>query len=338
MKAAVFKEARKMMVEEVPDPVAGAGEVVVKVKNVGICGSDLHLYLYGYVPSGSIMGHEATGVIASVGDDVTDWKEGDRVLVAGGPCGECDRCKKNNNRFCLNPTAIGMGVLPGAYAEYLRLPQHALLRIPADLGMREAALMDPIGCGHHGAIRGRMRAGESALVIGAGPIGLFLIHCLKHLGTEQVILSEPVARRAELGSELGADIVLDPTKVDLEEEVKKLTDGLGPEAVFECVGIPSTTLDSASLVQRDGRVVWVGVCMEEVSFLPLFWMLKNISIELVMGWGGHEKIHDYLEFICDKKDEVGKVITDVVSLDELPGAFEKLLQPNTEAKVMLEFD
>jgi len=338
MKAVVFKEARKMVVEEVPDPEAGSGQVVVKIRNVGICGSDLHLYQYGFVPAGTIMGHEATGVIVSVGDGVADWKEGDRVLIKGGAaCGKCDRCLKYNNNFCREPFSIGMGVLPGAYAEYIMAPTQLLVAIPEDLGMREAALMDPVGCAHHGVARANMQAGETALVVGAGPIGLFLVHCLKHLGVEQIILSEPVKPRAELAVELGADVILDPTKVNVEEEAKKLTDELGPEVVFECVGLPSTTVESASLVRRSGRVIWVGVCMEEISFSPLFWMLKNISLELVMGWESSEKISDYMEFIHKNQDEVRKAITEIITLDGVPDAFERLSNPNTEMKVMVEF-
>lgn len=339
MKAAVFKEARKMVVEDVPDPVAGTGQVVVKVKSSGICGSDLHLYQYGFVPADTIMGHEATGVVISVGDGVADWKEGDRALIKGGaPCRKCDRCLKYNNNFCRDPVVIGMGTLPGAYAEYVLAPTRILEPLPDDLGMREAALMDPLICGHHGVARANMQPGETALVIGAGPIGLFLVHCLKHLGVEQIILSEPVKPRADLAAELGAHVILDPTKVNIDEETKKLTDELGPEVVFECVGVPSTTVEAATLVRRNGRVIWVGVCMEEISFAPLFWMLKNISLELVMGWGTSANISDYMEFIRKHQDEVRKAITEIIPIEGVPDAFERLSKPNTEMKIMVEFD
>jgi threonine dehydrogenase-like Zn-dependent dehydrogenase len=318
MKAVVFKEARKMVVEDVPDPVAGPGEVVLKVKNCGICGSDLHLYQYGFVPAGSIMGHEATGIVASIGNGVTDRKEGDRVLISGAPCGECARCLKYNNKYCENPFSIGLGVNPGAYAEYIKVPSRMLQPLADDLGMREAALMDPVGCAHHGVARGKMQPGETAVVIGAGPIGLFLLHRLKDIGVEQIILSEPVKRRAELGAELGADVVLDPTKVNIDEE--------------------GTTLESVSLVRRSGRVVWVGVCMEEIAFSPMFWMLKNISIELVMGWESTEKVPGYLDFIRANQDEMRKSITEIIPLDGVPDAFERLSQPNTEMKIMVEFE
>ena len=146
MKAAVFKEARKLVIEDVPDPEAGNGEVVVKVKNVGICGSDLHLYQYGYLPPDYIMGHEATGTIVSMGNDVVGWNEGDRVWLAGGAvCGTCDFCLEGIPELCRNPLSIGTGALPGAYAEYVKVPPRFMTRLPDEMGMREAALMDRTG-------------------------------------------------------------------------------------------------------------------------------------------------------------------------------------------------
>jgi 2-desacetyl-2-hydroxyethyl bacteriochlorophyllide A dehydrogenase len=339
MKAAVYKEARKMVIENVPDPVAGPGEVVVKVKYVGICGSDLHLYLYGLLPANYIMGHEVTGTIASIGAGVEGWKEGDRVLVlGGGSCNECDRCQKYNNRFCRAPRSLGIGDLPGAYAEYLKAPTQLLMRLDDEAGMMEAALQDPVGCAHHAVVRSGVKPEQSALVVGGGPLGLFAVHYLKTLGTKTVILSEPVARRAELGAEFGADFVLDPNEVDIDAEVKKLTDGLGPEVLIEAVGVPKTTLESASLVRPGGKVVWLGVCMEEISFRPVFWLLKNISIELILGSGGGGTVAEQLQFIQDRRDEVRKAITEIITLDGVPDAFERLLTPNTEIKVMVEFD
>jgi 2-desacetyl-2-hydroxyethyl bacteriochlorophyllide A dehydrogenase len=338
MKAAVYKEARKMVVEDVPDPVVGPGEVVVKVKYVGICGSDLHLYSYGILPSDYIMGHEATGTIVSVGYGVEDWKEGDIVLLIGGStCHECDWCQKYDRRYCRNPRSIGIGNLPGAYAEYIKVPTQLLVRLADESQMLEAALLDPLGCGHNGVVRSGVTPEQTAVVVGAGPIGLFAVHYLKSVGVNQVILSEPVARRAELGSELGADLVLNPAEVNVEAEVKKLTDGLGPEVVIECVGIEKTTLESVSMVRHSGKVVWLGVCMDQISFIPAFWMLKNISIELIMGFGRAVKIPEYLQFIQDRREEVNKVITEIISIDDVPEAFERLLTPNTEAKVMVEF-
>jgi (R,R)-butanediol dehydrogenase/meso-butanediol dehydrogenase/diacetyl reductase len=339
MKAVVFKEARKLVVEDVPTPEAGPDEVLIKVKVVGICGSDLHLYQYGFLPPNYIMGHEATGTIVSIGDGVADFEEGERVWLAGGAaCGTCDFCLEGKPEVCRNPLSLGTGALPGAYAEYVKAPTRFLTRLPDDIGMREAALMDPIGCAHHPVNLSGIKPGESALVMGAGPIGLFVLHYLKQSGIDPVILSEPVRRRAELGRELGANVILNPTSVSIEDEVKKITRDVGPDVVYECVGIPSTTLDSVSLVRRCGTVVWVGVCMEQVTFVPALWFFKRVTIHLSLGMGKRDAIPGYLEFIRDNREDVMKVITETISLDEVPEAFERLSQPNTEAKILVEFD
>ncbi|GAB4346742.1 MAG: sorbitol dehydrogenase [Candidatus Abyssubacteria bacterium] len=339
MKAAVFKEARKIVVQDVPEPEAGPGEVVIKVKCVGICGSDLHLYSYGFLPPDYIMGHEAAGTIAAVGPDVSGWNEGDRVWIAGGAvCGMCDFCREGRFEACRNPLSIGTGALPGAYAEYIKVPVRFLTRLPDDIGMREATLVDPVGCAHYPVTMSGIRPGQSALVIGGGPIGLFAVHYLSSLGIHPIILSEPVARRARLGAEFGADLVLDPVRDSIATETKKLTRDIGPDVVYECVGVPATILDSISLVRRGGVVAWIGVCMEEVTFVPALWTFQKPSIYISFGMGPKEKIQNYLEFIRNNQHTLRKAITETIPLEETPDAFERLLRPNTEVKVVVEFD
>ncbi len=337
MKAAVLKEARKLVIEEVPDPEASPTEVVVKVKDVGICGSDLHLYSRGLVPPDSIMGHEVTGVIASVGGGVADWKEGDRVWLSGGaPCGKCEYCLDKNFEMCQHHQSIGLGSLPGGYAEYIKVPTTFMKRLPDDVSLRETALLDTLGCSYHAAVLSAINRGESALVMGAGPIGLFLIQCLKLLGAKPILLSEPVSVRAALGRELGANYVLNPTEDNVEIECQKLTGGFGPDMVFECVGKPSTVLESVQLVRRQGKVIWVGVCFDDVTFIPALWFFKQISIQMSFGMDWND-VETCLKLIQGKKVVVDKLISEIITLEELPDAFERLTRPNSEVKIVVEF-
>jgi len=338
MKAVVFKGARNLAVENVPDPVAGPHEVLVKVKNVGICGSDLHYYIHGLLPQGYIMGHEVTGTVAGVGSAVSGWNEGDRVWVCpGGPCGQCKACLDGDIEACQNILSIGIGVLPGGFAEYVVAPATMVLPLPEDVGMRKGTLVDPLGCAHHAVDLSEIVPGQSALVMGAGPIGLFVVQYLKSLGIEPVILSEPLARRAALGSELGADLVLNPAQGSIDEQCRNLTGGEGPDVVFECVGIPDTLHDSVALVRAKGKVVWVGICMEEISFVPAIWSLKRISIQFIMGIGNKpQDAERYLKFIQERQADVGKVISKIICLDEVPQAFQRLVEPNTEVKIIAE--
>ena len=338
MKAVVFKGARNLIVQDVPEPVPGPHEALVKVKNVGICGSDLHYYIHGLLPQDYIMGHEVTGTVASAGSAVAGWNEGDRVCVCpAGPCGQCTTCLDGDLEACENVLSIGIGVLPGAFAEYVTAPAPLLLPLTEDVGMREGTLVDPLGCAHHAVDLSEIVPGQSALVMGAGPIGLFVVQYLEDLGIEPVILSEPLARRAELGGELGADFVLNPAEQSIGEECRRLTSGAGPDVVFECVGIPDTLYDSVGLVRAEGKVIWIGICMEEISFVPAIWSLRQFSIQFIMGMGSTpEDPGRHLSYIQERQADVGKVISEIISLEEVPEAFERLVKPTDDVKIIAE--
>lgn len=338
MKAAVSKGNRRLVVEDIPDPVAGLDDVVVQVKHVGICGSDLHLFHFDLLPPDYVMGHEFAGVIASVGSGVTGWKEGDRVWVCpGGVCGTCKFCREGHYEACQNGISIGIGGLPGGYAEYVRTPASLLVRLPGEISTQEAALVDPVGCGHQAASLAQITKDQSALVMGAGPIGLYLILCLKSLGVNPVILSEPAAGRRKLAGEIGADVLLNPTDGNVDAKVKELTGGLGPHVVFECVGIPQTVNDSMMLARTGGTVVWIGVCMEPATIYPAAWFMKQPTLHVSLGFGGIGPAPSYLKFIHDHQDAIDKTITETISIDGIPEAFERLMKPNDEAKILVEF-
>jgi 2-desacetyl-2-hydroxyethyl bacteriochlorophyllide A dehydrogenase len=338
MKAVVFKKAGTLAVEDIPEPEAGPGEVIVKVRKVGICGSDLHLCQHGLVPPGYVLGHEMGGTIARIGADVTGWSEGDRVWVCpGGACGACDACRRDLPERCSSPHSIGVGQLPGGYAEYIRVPAVLLTRLADEFSFEEAALIDPVGCGVWASSLAKVEPGQNVFVMGAGPIGLYLMmHLQTIIGEGKVILSEPAAGRAKLAAEIGADIVLDPKKDDIESELASLTGGVGADVVFECVGIPETINQSVSLVKTGGDVVWIGVCMEPTTILPVTWTLKHPTIHVSLGFGSALLAPGYLDFIHENEARMRKTITETISLDEVPNAFERLLKPNQEAKIMID--
>jgi threonine dehydrogenase-like Zn-dependent dehydrogenase len=337
MKAVVFKEARKLVVEDIPEPEAGTGEVVVRVRKVGICGSDLHLCYHGLVPTDYVMGHELSGTIASVGAGVSGWSEGDRVWVCpGGPCGQCEACIEEQWDRCSFDHSIGIGELPGGYAEYVKVPAVLLVALPTEISFEEAALVDPVGCGVYASLQASIRPGQNVFVMGAGPIGLYLMMHLRSLGVGQIILSEPAAGRAKIAREIGADVLLDPKQDDIAAELARLTDGVGPDVVVECVGIPDTINQSVMHVRPGGKVVWIGVCMEPATILPVLWTLKHPTIHVSLGFGGARYAPELLKFIHEHEADMRKTITETISLDEVPDAFERLMKPNDEAKIMVE--
>jgi 2-desacetyl-2-hydroxyethyl bacteriochlorophyllide A dehydrogenase len=335
MKAAILKEKRTMVIEEAPTPQAGPGEVIVKVKDVGICGSDLHLYATGLLPPDTIMGHEVAGVIAEMGDGVEGWSVGEKVGIYGAiACGKCPTCKRGRANICQDTHGIGLGHYPGGYAEFIKVNPKMLVRVPQDINLRDVALLDPFSTAYHALWLAGLGLRDTALVIGAGPIGLCLIQQLKHAGARLVVVTEPVKRRADVAKRFGADLVLDPGD-DVLNTLLELTDGVGVDYVFECVGIPATTADAFTFVRPTGKVVLVGVCMEAATVMPLFWMIKEVSMQTCMGFN-RDEFETTLDLLCKGGLKSEGLVTETVSLEGMPDAFERLLSPNEEIKVLLE--
>lgn len=336
MKAAILREKQKMTVEEIPDPKAGPGEVVIKVKYTGICGSDLHLYLTGLLPPDSILGHETCGCIAKIGEGVEDWSVGDEVGIYGFvPCGECFWCRRGRSNICPNGQGIGLGSLPGAYAEFLKVHSKMLVRIPEGVNLADVTLLDPFSTAARGILLSGFKMRETALVMGAGPIGLCVIQQLKLSGAQLVVVTEGVQKRSQLAKEWGADLVLDPND-DVLTRSSELTNGIGVDYVFECVGVPATTQEAFNLVRRAGTVVLVGVCMEPAEVHPVFWMLKEVAMQTTMGFD-RDQFVGTLDLIHKGVLNTDGFVTETISIDQVPDAFERLLSPNDEIKVLVDF-
>ncbi|HKV54965.1 MAG TPA: alcohol dehydrogenase catalytic domain-containing protein, partial [Candidatus Binataceae bacterium] len=172
MKAAAFRRQNEMEVIQAPEPVAGPGQVVLKVHNCGICGSDLHACQYGFgMPPGSIMGHEFCGEVREIGSGVSGFAIGARVAALPFEnCGECERCKRGMQIHCLNLKGLGLGQLPGGYAEYVACSAATLFKLPDNVSSRDGALVEPLSVGLHGVKRSGVKPGTVAVVMGAGPI------------------------------------------------------------------------------------------------------------------------------------------------------------------------
>ncbi len=336
MKAAVLKDRKNMVIEDAPTPTAGPGEVVLKMKYVGICGTDLHLYTTGLLPPDTIMGHECAGVVVEVGEGVEGWSPGDRAAIHGAlSCGECFWCLNGRSTICREVGGIGLGDMPGGYAEYLRAFPSQMAPVPDEVSLKDAALLDPFSTAFRGIRLAGFRARETALVMGAGPIGLCVIQQLKMAGARVVVATEMVERRAKAARAFGADVVLDPGD-DVTGKMDELTGGIGIDYVFECVGVPDTTQEAFNLVRRAGKVVLVGVCMEPATVLPVFWLLKEVSMQTTMGFSQSE-FETSLDMIHKGALKTDGLVTETVSLDRLPEAFERLLSPNDEIKALVEF-
>ena len=341
MRAAVFREMSKpLVVESLPDPEPGPGDIILKVKNCGICGSDLHMTESTSIMPlalGSVMGHEFAGEVVAVGKNVTHlWKSGDRV--AGFPticCGEHTPCISLSDRrkICGKGLTIGLGQSHGAYADYVRLGSSSGFRLPESVSFREGAMVEPLAVGLHAVDMARMPRGATVLVIGAGPVGLAVILWAKFLGARHVIVSERADVRKQMAARFGATDAIDPSQ-PLTPQVEKIA-GDGPDIIFECVGAPGLINQTMMEAPRGTRIVVAGVCQQPDTIMPLMGIVKELEMQFVLGYRPAD--FDYvIAMIASDRVDVMAMVTDVVDLDGLPTAFEALRKPTHQCKVMLE--
>jgi len=340
MRAAVFKEMSKpLVIETVGDPVPTAHDIILKVKNCGICGSDLHMTEpTSTMPLalGSIMGHEFAGEVIEVGSAVKHlWKPGDRL--AGFPvicCGDHTPCINFGLRgSCAKMLSVGLGAAPGAYAEFVRIGANSGYKLPQSVSFREGAMVEPLAVGLHAVDMARMPRGATVLIIGAGPVGLATILWAKFLGARHVIVSEKAEVRRQMAAKFGATDAIDPGE-PLVAQVQKIA-GKAPDVIFECVGVPGLLNTTMMEAPRGGRIVVAGVCQQPDTILPLMGIVKELEIQFVLGYRPDD--FDYvIAMIAGDRIEVGHMVTDIVDLDALPAAFEALRKPSHQCKVMLE--
>jgi 2-desacetyl-2-hydroxyethyl bacteriochlorophyllide A dehydrogenase len=337
MKAAAFKQQNQMAIIDVPEPHPGPGEVILKVHNCGICGSDLHAVQYGVgMPPDTVMGHEFCGEIFELGSGVKDYRVGDRVTALPFiSCGECDACRRDDGMHCARTRGLGLGQLPGAYAEYVLCGERSLLKLPDNVDSRAGALVEPLSVGLHGVNRAKLTPGAGVVVMGAGPIGLSTLVWAKAKGAAAVVVSELAPGRTELAMKLGATAVINPTKEDPAQKVRELTGRL-PEVVFECIGVKSTLDSAINMVGLHGRVVVIGVCMEPDQIRPLTCVLKEISIDFIVGYTRAE-FQETIDALASRRIDPKPMITDIIKVDQVPEMFEALKKPGSRAKVMVEF-
>jgi threonine dehydrogenase-like Zn-dependent dehydrogenase len=324
MKAAVFVEKQRIIVEERSKPVADPGEVVVAVSHCGICGSDIHGYLNGIViKPGTVMGHECTGTISQVGEGAGVWSIGDRVAVKPmAECGTCHYCCRGQLSLCTQAVAEGIGLVPGrdgAFASHIRIrhPGKMLFRLPDEVSFEEAVFTESLATSLHGVRRSGFRPGDSAVVIGAGTIGLGVIQFLRIGGARRIIVLEPSTRKRELALKMKADMVLDPMaeRSETRRRVYDFTWGLGADHVFECAGASQALQTSYGLARRGGQVMLIGVSEKEVSIKPLLLCVREVSLRGVFGY--YDEFPMVIDFIQQGKIDTASMLSDVIPLEQI---------------------
>lgn len=275
MKALVLKEYLKFSFEEAPDPEPETGEVLVGVKACGICGSDVHGMdgSTGRRRPPIIMGHEAAGVIVEVGTGVSGWKRGDRVTFDSTVfCGACAFCRRGQVNLCDNRRVLGVSCEEyrrhGAFAEYVAVPERVLYRLPDEVSFETAAMVEPVSIAFHAVRRSPPVLNDTAVVVGAGMIGLFVLQALRLAGCGKIIAVDVAPDKLELARELGASHTVNSGTEDAVARVQGLTTGLGADLAVEAVGLAQTVEMAVRCVRKGGAVTLVGNVSPRVE-LPL---------------------------------------------------------------------
>jgi 2-desacetyl-2-hydroxyethyl bacteriochlorophyllide A dehydrogenase len=353
MRASVLR-GRTLAAETLPEPVPGAGQVLVKTLACGICGSDLHLVEHGVslappdggpgldLEKGVVLGHEFCAEILDYGPNAA------RKLPVG-------------TRVCSFPVTFGAAgfatigysnEFPGGFAERMLLSEMLLLEVPNGLPPEHAALTEPMAVGVHAVAKARLEADDVPLVIGCGPVGLAVIAALKLRGAGPIIASDFSPKRRELAAHCGADIVLDPGEhspytrwrevaappgVDPDSPLVLL--GLGPRVrpgvIFECVGVPGVIDQVIVGAPRGARVVVVGVCMQQDHFQPSRAVIKELNLQFVLGYTPDEFART-LRHLAEGDIDVAPLVTDRVGVDGIADAFRALGNPERHAKILAE--
>lgn len=328
MKVAVMEGIGKMGYTTRPIPTPKANEVLVKLEYVGICGSDMHYYETGaignfIVEPPFVLGHEPGGVVVEVGENVKHLKVGDRVaLEPGKTCGHCEFCRTGRYNLCPDVVFFATPPVDGVFQEYVAHEADLCFKLPENVSTLEGALIEPLAVGFHAANQGSAHAGQTAVVMGAGCIGLVTMMALKAEGVSKVYVVDIMPKRLDKAMELGADGVINGKNEDAVEAVMRLTEGAGCDLVIETAGTEFTTRQCIRMTKKGATIVLVGYSKTGEMTLPMSMALdKELTIKTIFRYR-----HIYpmaIDAVASGRVNLKGIVTDVFDFDDLQNAMDK---------------
>lgn len=347
MKAARWHNKKDIRVEKVEEPVIESGKVKIKIAWAGICGSDLHEYAAGpiLIPADEphpltkekaplILGHEFSGEVTEIGENVEKIKVGDRVTVEPiWRCGECAACQSGRYNLCDDLGFHGLAGGGGGFAEYTTVPEVMVHKIPDQMSYEHAALVEPAAVALHAVRQSQLKAGDTAAVFGAGPIGLLNIQACFLAGAEKVYAIELSQERKELAAKLGATVI-DPAEVNTVEEIVELTQG-GVDVSFEVTGVPLVLQQAIDSTKIAGETVIVSIWESNPDFDANAVVLKEKSI---IGTIAYRDIFPaVINLISEGKFDAGQIVTKKIRLAEIVDeGFEALIKEKSQIKILVQ--
>jgi threonine dehydrogenase-like Zn-dependent dehydrogenase len=346
MRAAVMRGPNNLVVDDVPDPVPGPGQLLVRTVACGICGSDLHFLKYAEdmvdlaeelgplsaridLDKDIVMGHEFAAEILELGPD-THAAVAPGDVVVSIPAMVTDITQLES----IEPVGAYSNRYPGGYGELMLLSSLLAIKIPNGLDARHAALTEPMAVGLHAVNRSGIKPGEAAIVLGAGPVGLAVISALARKQIEPIVAADFSPARRALAATLGAHEVVDPREEPAIDAWQRI-DGTKPLVIYEAVGVPGMLDQAMKDAPRNGRVLVVGACMEKDTVRPLIGVGKELEVRFALGYDPFE-FADTLRAIAEGEIDVVPLITGSVGIDGVPQAFADLANPDEHCKILVE--
>jgi len=339
MQALMMTAIKKLELQELATPgIEHPQDVVVKVRSVGVCGSDLHGYSghTGRRIPPLIMGHEATGDVVALGDGVSSLRVGSRVAIQTVQfCGQCAMCMMGNQNLCQNRLIMGMNA-PGAYAEYVKWRENSLFELPDGLSYEHGALAEPLSVAVHAVGLASIQPYDTAFIVGAGPIGLLTLAVLRQTAVGRIIVSDTSNARLAVATAMGADVVVNPLTQDLRAVIDAHTQGRGVDMAFEAVGASAPAQQSIEVTRNKGQVIWIGNSQRMIEID----MQAVVTRELrVIGSYGMsvEEFRRCLQMLADGRIPADMLINRRATLAEGPTLFDELLADPETIKCLINF-
>ena len=331
MKTAVMTRLKYCEIQERPIPEPGDGEVLVKIENVGVCGSDLHYYESGRIGNfiveyPFVLGHEAGGTVVKLGNNVKHLRVGDRVaLEPGKTCGKCEFCKTGRYNLCPDVIFFATPPVDGVFQEYVAHEEGLCFKIPDNMTTEEAALIEPLAVGMHAASQANAHLGQTAVVTGTGCIGLMSLLSLKARGVSKVIVVDVMEKRLAHAKKLGADEVINGKEEDTEARIMELTDGKGFDVAIETAGSQITATSLIRTAKKGAVIVFVGYSPSGEMTLPIGTALdKELDFKTVFRYRNIYPMA--IDAVASGKIDVKGVVTDYFELDDIQEALTKCVE------------
>lgn len=344
MRAGVLHGAKDLRVQEVPRPEPGPGMVLLRVRQVGICGSDMHYFEHGccgaFVPTRPfILGHELTAEVVAAGPDVSHPAIGTRVTVnPARACGFCDYCKSGRGNLCRKTIMLGSASTTpptdGAYAEFVTVRADQCHEMPANMSDALGAMMEPFAVALHAVKRAGSVDGKRVLVTGGGPIGLLVVITARAFGATPVTLSDVVAQRRETALRQGADAVLDPTSKHLADRVREIA-GDGFDVIFEASGAPPALRQAFDLVRPGGTIVQIGTLGSDDVPLPANQLMAR-EIQFLGSFRYGNVFDEAIRLVASGRVNLEPLVSEVFPLDDLPQAMLRAFAKDDVIKVQIQ--